>query len=410
LLHLLNVFETPSTDLKDLPIHPTPSKAIREPFNKILSMGILLLGSRIAKDMPFVIPASKLTHRSVVKERAYERARSRWSSVCRVNAWFRVWGTLMTTKEITGLIKETFGDWSEDKAVRLAAALSYYTVVALAPLLVIIIAIAGLVFGREAAEGQIVAQIGSLVGQQSAEAIQGIIANASQPKSGIIASLLGIATLLFGASGVFGQLQDGLNTVWEVQPKPGRGLLGIIKDRFLSLTMVFGVGFLLLVSLVLSAALSALGGYVNRLLPLPEVLLQGLNFITSLLVITLLFAMIFKVLPDAEIAWGDVWIGAAITAMLFAVGKLLLGLYIGRSSVGSAYGAAGSLIVILVWIYYSTQILFLGAEFTQVYANRYGSLIKPDEDAVAVTEEARGEQGMPHKKPVQEKAKKKRAS
>jgi membrane protein len=316
----------------------------------------------------------------------------------------------MKTKEIIELIKETFRDWSEDKAVRLAAALSYYTVVALAPLLVIIIAIAGLVFGREAAQGQIVAQIGSLVGQQSAEAIQGIIANASQPKSGIIAGVLGIATLLFGASGVFGQLQDGLNTVWEVQPKPGRGLLGIIKDRFLSLTMVFGVGFLLLVSLVLSAALSALGAYVNSLLPLPEIVLQALNFIISLLVITLLFAMIFKVLPDAKIAWGDVWIGATITALLFAVGKLLLGLYIGRSSVGSAYGAAGSLVVILVWIYYSTQILFLGAEFTQVYANRYGSLIKPDEDAVAVTEEVRAEQGNPHKETVQEKAKKKRAS
>jgi membrane protein len=317
---------------------------------------------------------------------------------------------LMTTKEIAGLVKETFRDWSEDKAVRLAAALAYYTVVALAPLLVIIIAIAGLVFGREAAQGQIVAQISSLVGQQSAEAIQEIIANASQPKSGMIASALGIATLLFGASGVFGQLQDGLNTVWEVQPKPGRGWLGIIKDRFLSLTMVFGVGFLLLVSLVLSAALSALGESVNVLLPLPEVVLQVLNFIISLLVITLLFAMIFKILPDAKIAWGDVWIGAAITALLFAVGKLLLGFYIGRSSVGSAYGAAGSLIVILVWIYYSTQILFLGAEFTQVYANRYGSRIKPDKDAIAVTEETRAQQGAPHKETVREKAKKQKAS
>jgi len=303
----------------------------------------------------------------------------------------------MQTAEMAGLIKETFREWSEDKAVRLAAALAYYTVVALAPLLIIILAIAGLFFGRDAAQGQIVAQINSLVGEQSGEAIQGIIANASQPKSGIIASIFGIAALLFGASGVFGELQEGLNTVWEVQPKPGRGIIGIIKDRFLSLTMVFGVGFLLLVSLVLSAGLSALGEYLKGLLPLPEVVLQGLNFIISFVVISLLFAMLFKVLPDAKIAWNDVWTGAVITALLFTVGKFLLGLYIGRSSVGSAYGAAGSLIVILIWIYYSSQILFLGAEFTKVYANKYGSLIQPDEDAIAVTEEVRAQQGMPHK-------------
>jgi membrane protein len=303
----------------------------------------------------------------------------------------------MQTAEMAELIKETFREWSEDKAVRLAAALAYYTVVALAPLLIIILAIAGLFFGRDAAQGQIVAQINSLVGEQSGEAIQGIIANASQPKSGIIASIFGIAALLFGASGVFGELQEGLNTVWEVQPKPGRGIAGIIKDRFLSLTMVFGVGFLLLVSLVLSAGLSALGEYLKGLLPLPEVILQGLNFIISFVVISLLFAMLFKVLPDAKIAWNDVWIGAVITALLFTVGKFLLGLYIGRSSVGSAYGAAGSLIVILIWIYYSSQILFLGAEFTKVYATKYGSLIQPDEDAMAVTEEVRAQQGIPHK-------------
>jgi membrane protein len=303
----------------------------------------------------------------------------------------------MQTAEMAGLIKETFREWSEDKAVRLAAALAYYTVVALAPLLIIILAIAGLFFGRDAAQGQIVAQINSLVGEQSGEAIQGIIANASQPKSGIIASIFGIAALLFGASGVFGELQEGLNTVWEVQSKPGRGIIGIIKDRFLSLTMVFGVGFLLLVSLVLSAGLSALGEYLKGLLPLPEVVLQGLNFIISFVVISLLFAMLFKVLPDAKIAWNDVWTGAVITALLFTVGKFLLGLYIGRSSVGSAYGAAGSLIVILIWIYYSSQILFLGAEFTKVYANKYGSLIQPDEDAIASTEEVRAQQGMPHK-------------
>jgi membrane protein len=303
----------------------------------------------------------------------------------------------MRASEIIEIGKETFRDWSEDKAIRLAAALAYYTVVALAPLLIIVLAIAGFVFGKEAAQGQIVEQINALVGQQSGEAIQQIIANASQPKSGVVAGIFGIATLLFGASGVFGQLQDGLNTVWEVKPKPDRGVLGILKDRFLSLTMVLGVGFLLLVSLVLSALLSATGDYLKGVLPLPEILLQGLHFFISFVVITLLFAMIFKILPDVEIDWSDVWIGAVITALLFTGGKFLLGLYLGKSNVGSAYGAAGSLIVILIWIYYSSQILFLGAEFTQVYANKYGSLIKPDEDAVRVTEESRAEEGMPNK-------------
>lgn len=308
----------------------------------------------------------------------------------------------MKLKDTIRLFKTTFSEWSEDKAARLAAALAYYTVVALAPLLVIVTAIAGLAFGHEVAQGQIVVQLASMVGQQNAELIQDIITSASQPKSGIIATAIGIATLLFGASGVFGQLQDGMNTIWEVAPKPGRGVLGIVKDRFLSLTMVFGVGFLLLVSLTLSAALAAAGKFMGGLLPLPEVVMQILNFIISFVVITVLFAMIFKILPDVKIAWGDVWIGAAMTAFLFAVGKILLGLYLGRSSVSSDYGAAGSIIVILIWVYYSAQILFFGAEFTQVYANQYGSHITPDEDALPVTEEGRAEQGITHAKNLKE--------
>lgn len=313
----------------------------------------------------------------------------------------------MKVKDVFGLFKKTFAEWSEDKAVRLAAALAYYTIIALAPLLILIISIIGLVFGKDAAQGQIVGQISSLVGQQSAEAIQSIIANANQPKSGVIASTLGVLTLLFGASGVFGELQDGLNTVWEVQPKEGRGIWGLIKDRFLSLAMVFGVGFLLLVSLVISAGLAALGTFLNDILPLPEIVMQVLNFIVSMAVITLLFAMIYKFLPDVTITWGDVWIGAILTGLLFTIGKLLLGLYIGKSSVGSVYGAAGSLVVILVWVYYSAQILFFGAEFTQVYANQYGSHIKPSKDAVPVTEETRGEQGVPHKGTVRRETEKK---
>jgi membrane protein len=261
-------------------------------------------------------------------------------------------------------------------------------------LLIVLLGIAGLSFGREAATGQIVAQLQGLVGDQSAQVIQDIIASANKPTTGLLSTVVGAIILLLGASGVFGALQDGLNTVWEVKPKPGRGVVGIIKDRFLSLAMVFGVGFLLLVSLVLSASLSALGKYLGGLLPLPSLILQIMNFIVSFGVITLLFALMFKVLPDVEISWRDVWIGAVITALLFAVGKLLIGLYLGRSTVGTTYGAAGSLVVILIWIYYSAQILFFGAELTQVYTNKHGSRIKPSKDAEPVTEDTRAQQGL----------------
>jgi len=295
------------------------------------------------------------------------------------------------------LIKQTFSEWREDKAARLAAALAYYAAISLAPLLIILMGIAGLVLGHDAARGQIAAQIQGLVGEQSAQVIQDILVNANRPATGIVATVVSLATLILGASGVFGALQDGLNTVWEVQPKPGRGLLAVIKDRFMSMTMVLGVGFLLLVSLALSAALAALGGYLDRLLPVPPAALHAINFLVSFGVVTLLFALIFKFLPDVQISWSDVWMGSAITSLLFAAGKLLIGLYLGRSTAASAYGAAGSLVVILIWVYYSAQILFFGAEFTQVYANKYGSRIQPAEDAEPVTEQARAQQGMPRK-------------
>jgi membrane protein len=289
-------------------------------------------------------------------------------------------------------------DWSEDRAARLAASLAYYTIFSLAPLLIIAIAIAGLAFGREATQGQIVNQIGGLVGSEGAKGIQALIENASKPSSGVIATTFGIIVLLIASSGFFGQLQDGLNTIWEVKPRPGRGILGIIKDRFLSFTMVLGIGFLLLVSLVLSAGLVALGEFLGRFMPGTVIVGYVLNIVLSLLVITLLFAMIFKVLPDVKISWRDVWIGAAVTALLFTVGKSLLGLYLVKANIASAYGAAGSLVVILVWVYYSAMILFFGAEFTQVYANRYGSRIVPDRNALPVTEEARAQQGMTNNK------------
>lgn len=303
----------------------------------------------------------------------------------------------MNIKTILGLLKETFAEWNKDNASRLAAALAYYTIFSLAPLLIIAIAIAGAVFGEEAARGEIVGQIRGLVGESGAEVIETAIQNANKPQAGRIASLISIAVLLFGASGLFAQLQDALNTIWEVQPKPGRGVVAIIRDRFLSFTMVLGVGFLLLVSLLLSAVLAALANYFGHLLPGIDLIWQVVNLIISFVVTTLLFGLIYKVLPDVKIVWSDVWIGAAITSLLFSIGRYLLGVYLGNSSFGSTYGAAGSLVIILAWVYYAAQILFFGAEFTQVYARRYGSRIVPDENAMPMTEEAQAEQGMkPH--------------
>ncbi len=300
----------------------------------------------------------------------------------------------MNIKTILDLLKETFAEWNKDKASRLAAALAYYTVFSLAPLLIIVIAIAGSVFGEEAARGEIVKQIQGLVGRNGAEFIQTAIQNASKPSEGTIASIISLVVLLFGATGVFAELQDALNTVWEVQPKPGLGAMGFIRNRFLSFAMVLGIGFLLLVSLVLSAALAALSNYFGHLIPGIDFLWQLVNFILSFVITTLLFGLIYKVLPDVKIAWSDVWTGAAITSVLFSLGRYLLGQYLGNSSFGSTYGAAGSLVVVLFWVYYAAQILFFGAEFTQVYTRRYGSGIVPANYAVSVSEEARPEQGI----------------
>ena len=300
----------------------------------------------------------------------------------------------MSIKTILALLKETFAEWNNDKASRLAAALAYYTVFSLAPLLIIAIAIAGAVFGEEAARGEIVTQIQSLVGKEGAQFIETAIENASKPETGSIASIISVVVLLFGASGLFAQLQDALNTIWEVQPKPNLGLWTILRTRFLSFTMVLGVGFLLLVSLILSAGLAGVINFFGHLLPGGGFLLQLANFILSFVVTTVLFGLIYKVLPDAKITWSDVWIGAIITSLLFSVGRFLLGLYLGNSSFGSTYGAAGSVVIILAWVNYAAQILFFGAEFTQVYARRFGSQIVPDKNSISMTPATRAEQGM----------------
>jgi len=291
------------------------------------------------------------------------------------------------------LIKQTVKEWSEDKVPRLGAALAYYTMFSLAPLLIIAIAIAGLVFGEEAARGRITDELRTLINDDAAVMVEDLIANARRPGAGLVATIIGVVTLLLGASGVIGQLKDSMNTIWEVGPKPGRGILGLLKDRFLSLAMVLGIGFLLLTSLVLSAGLDAVSEFAfgeDAGFPL-----QALNFVASFAVITLLFAVIYKVLPDVKIAWRDVWIDALVTALLFNLGKFLIGVYLSRSTTASVFGAAGSLILILLWIYYSSQILFFGAEFTQVYANRFGGKLEPAEGAVALTPAQRTQQGIP---------------
>src|SRR6266850_1642854 len=291
----------------------------------------------------------------------------------------------MNPKEILPILKETASEWMEDQAQSLGAALAYYTVFSLAPLLLIAIAIAGFFFGREAAQGQIFDQLRGLLGEASGKAMQDMVQNANtKPATGVMAALIGAVTLLFGASGVFGQLQASLNAIWGVQPKPGRGVLGIIQDRILSFGFILVVGFLLLVSLLFTATIALVGVWFGGMVPGMEALIQILNSVLSLALITLLFATIFKFLPDAKIAWHDVWIGAFITALLFTIGKFALGLYLGKTGVSSSYGAAGSLIVLLLWVYYSSQIIFLGAEFTQVYANRFGSHVAPSSNAVAV--------------------------
>jgi len=297
------------------------------------------------------------------------------------------------------LLRATMSDWYEDRAQRIGAALAYYTIFALAPGLVIVMALAGLMLGP-GAESQIIEQIRELIGEQGARAIEATIRSARNETLGATGTALALIPLVFGLWGVFGELQDGLNTIWGVTPKPGRRIRDILKERFWSFAMVVGIGFVLLVSLVLSAWLAAVGTYVGSLLPAPATGLEALNFVISFVVITGSFALIFKLLPDVKIAWRDVWLGAAVTSLFFTVGKFLIGLYLGKSAVASAYGAAGSLVIIVVWVYYSAQILLFGAEFTKVWTKRRGSGFVPEQTAVPVTQEARAEQGLGPRPPA----------
>ena len=296
------------------------------------------------------------------------------------------------------LLRRTFSDWSEDKAPQLGASLAFYTALSIAPLLVILLGVAAYFLGDDAASGQVVGELRSLVGDEGGKAIESMIANANKPTTGAVATALSVVTLMFGASGVFGQLQSALNTIWDVKPKPGRGIWGFIRDRFLSLTMVLGIAFLLLVSLVFTAAIATATNYFGGEKESLAWVVQAVNFVASFALLTMLFALMFKILPDVKMSWSDVWMGAAVTAGLFVVGKFAIGLYLGQSSMASSYGVAGSFVVLLVWVYYSAQILFFGAELTQVYANTYGSRIMPGEHAEPLTDKARAEQGRPRKR------------
>lgn len=283
---------------------------------------------------------------------------------------------------LPSLFKLAYQGWKEDYASRLSAALAYYTIFSLAPLLVIVIAITGLIWEAEAVQAQILSQVQSLVGAEGADFVANLITNTGSRGEDIVVLIIGILALLFGALGVFNELHNSLNIIWNVKQEQVKGFLQAVKkviiDRLLSFTMILGIGFLLLVSLVVTAGLSATQETIGNAFPMSEFILQVVNLVISLGVITVLFALIFKFLPDAQISWRDVWLGALVTAMLFSIGKTAIGIYLGNSAVASIFGAAGSLVLLLLWIYYSAQILFFGAEFTQVYANKYGSKIIPE--------------------------------
>ncbi len=284
------------------------------------------------------------------------------------------------------LLKQTFQEWLQDKAPQLGAALAYYTVFSLAPLILVLLAIIGVIFRDDPAGAwhKITQQMSYFLDPSALQVVQDIAQKASQPGKSTLAAIIGVGLAIFGASGVFGQLQDALNTIWGVKAKPSQGIWGFLRSRFLSFAMVAGICFLLLVSLTIEALLKGFSHYVQSVLPGGMMIALTVYLVFDFAVVVLLFAMIFKFLPDVKIQWRDVWIGAAITAILFGIGKWLLGFYLGSGAAGSAYGAASSLIMLLLWVYYSSQILLFGAEFTQVYAARVGRELKPSEYAVRV--------------------------
>lgn len=277
----------------------------------------------------------------------------------------------MGIKESIPLLKETFSKWLDHNATRLGASVAFYTLLSFAPLLVLLAALAALIFSKETAQNGLIEEARQLMGTRGADTVKSLLENAQKPSSGVLASIVAFVTLLFGASGVFTELQDALNTIWDATPKGASGLTGILKQRLFSFGMVLSVGFVLLASLIISAGLALIGKFFGGLIPVPAPVFEATNFLISFAVVTVLFALMFKYVPAVHISWRNVRTGAIGTALLFTIGKLLLGLYLGKASVGSAYGAAGSLVAMIVWVYYSAQIFFFGAEFTRVYADAH---------------------------------------
>lgn len=290
-------------------------------------------------------------------------------------------------KGYLGLIKTAALDWMDDKAPRLGAALAFYTIFSLAPLMTVVVTIASLWY-TENADQQVYSQMASVIGQEKAADLGQMLSQQGEKKQGVFTAISAGLMLLIGATGVFVQLQDSLNEIWEVKPKPGQGIMGFIRHRMLSFAMILGVAFLLLTSLLLSAALAAVGKYFSHMFGNMNILFQVLNVVVSFGIITLLFALMFKYVPDAKVAWKDVWFGAVVTALLFTVGKFCLGMYIGKSSVVSTYAAAGALLIVLLWVYYSAQIVFFGAEITQAYARAVGRSVEPSRHAERDEEKA----------------------
>ena len=300
--------------------------------------------------------------------------RAQWGFVRLQALVDRAYTSAMKLQQLWTLVKQSVNSWIDDYASSMGAALAYYTLFSIAPLLLIVISIAGFFYGEDAARGAIFEQLSGLIGNDGAAAVQGLLKSVNKPATSVFATIVGVVTLLIGATTVFGELQDALNRIWRAPALVDKGgLWGLLRRRFLAFGMILGIGFLLIVSLILSAGLAALGQWMGPAFVGWEALLQIINFVIGFATITVLFAMIYKIMPRVTIAWRDVWLGAAVTALLFSIGKLLIGLYIGKTSVASGFGAAGSLIVLLVWVYYSTQIFLLGAEFTWVYANLHGT-------------------------------------
>lgn len=301
----------------------------------------------------------------------------------------------MHPRHLLPLLKEAASDWIDDGAMRLSSSLAYYAIFSLAPLLVILISIAGLVFGEEAARGQLSQQIAVLAGQGAGDAIQAAVqSSASQKAGGVLATIVSTGLLLFGASTVFAELKDSLNIIWGVIVKPGRPFLTLMHDRFFSFSIVLAIGFLLLVSLVISVLLALLGKYMSLRFELPSAVWQAWDFIISFIVVSSLFALIFKLLPNVRLRWRDVWLGAVATSLLFTIGKLIIGYYLATSSIASSFGAAGSVVIVLAWIYYSACILFFGAEITKIFVRKFGSGILPNSRAVLVDDLLRARLGI----------------